>query len=221
MLTSQYNSKTLIPNLQGLYKLAFGLAVFTIIYNIAEGLVSTYFGYEDESLALFGFGADSFIEVISGFGIAHMVLRIQKKPESNRDDFERTALRVTGFSFYALVIGLVTTSLYNIWTAHKPETTFWGGVISAISIAVMWLLILGKIRVGKQLNSDAILADAECTRVCIYMSVVLLASSLIYEFTGFGYIDSIGTLGLSYFAFKEGKECFDKAKSNKHCCSHD
>ncbi|MBK8854023.1 MAG: cation transporter [Saprospiraceae bacterium] len=207
---------------QKLYKTAFGLAIFTIIYNIAEGLLATYLGYEDESLALFGFGVDSFIEVISGLGIAHMVLRIQRQPDSNRDDFERTALRVTGFSFYALVFGLVTTSIYNIWTGHKPETTFWGVVISIISIIIMWILIIGKTKTGKQLNSDAILADAECTRVCIYMSIVLLISSGIYQLTNFTYIDSIGTLGLSYFAFKEGRECFDKAKSNKYCgCEHE
>lgn len=208
--------------MEKLYKLAFGLAIFTIIYNISEGLLATYLGYEDESLALFGFGVDSFIEVISGLGIAHMVIRIQRQPDSNRDDFERTALRITGFSFYALVFGLVTTSIYNIWTGHKPETTFWGVVISIFSILIMWILIIGKTKAGKQLNSDAILADAECTRVCIYMSIVLLISSGIYQLTNFAYIDSIGTLGLSYFAFKEGRECFDKARSNKHCsCGHD
>lgn len=205
-----------------LYKFAFGLAIFTIIYNIIEGLIATYLGYEDESLALFGFGVDSFIEVISGFGIAHMVLRIQRQPESNRDNFERTALRITGFSFYALVVGLITTSIYNIWTSQKPETTFWGVVISLISILIMWILIIGKTKTGKKLNSEAILADAECTRVCIYMSIVLLVSSGIYQFTNFPYIDSIGTLVLSYFAFKEGQECFDKTKSDKHCsCEKD
>ncbi|MGX7668846.1 cation transporter [Flavobacterium pedocola] len=213
--------KTATPNIPQLYKLAFGLAVFTILYNIAEGLISTWFGYEDESLALFGFGADSFIEVISGLGIAHMVLRIQRAPESNRDAFERAALRITGFSFYALVLGLVSSSVYNIWTGHKPETTFWGIVIAVVSILVMWLLILGKTSVGKQLNSQAILSDAKCTRVCIYMSVILLLSSGIYEWTGFAYIDSIGTLGLSYFAFTEGKECFEKAKNNKSCSCED
>lgn len=204
------------------YKIAFVLAAFTIGYNILEGLVSVYLGYEDASLALFGFGADSFIEVISGLGIAHMVLRIQQQPHSNRDRFERTALKITGFSFYILVAGLVITSVYNIVTGHKPETTFWGIVISLISIAVMWALITAKTRTGKKLNSDAILADAECTRVCIYMSVILLISSGIYELTGFAYADSIGTLGLSYFAFTEGKECFEKAKSNKLCgCKDD
>ena len=176
---------------QLLYKSAFSLAVFTIIYNIVEGIVSTHFGYEDESLALFGFGIDSFIEVISGLGIAHMILRIQRQPDSNRDKFEKTALRITGFSFYGLVIGLVTTSIYNIWSGHKPETTFWGIIISIVSIAIMWALIIGKKKVGKELDSDAILADAECTKVCIYMSLILLISSAIYELANLLYIDSI------------------------------
>lgn len=205
---------------QRLYKIAFGLAVFTILYNIIEGLVSVYFGYEDESLTLFGFGVDSFIEVVSGLGIAHMIIRIQHQSECNRDNFERTALKITGYSFYVLVVGLLATGFYNLWIGHKPETTFWGVIISLISIVVMLFLIYGKQKVGKQLNSDAIMADAACTKVCIYMSVVLLASSLIYEFTGFIYIDIIGSFGLAWFSIKEGRECFEKVKSNKHCsCS--
>lgn len=203
---------------KNLYKIAFGLALFTIVYNVAEGLISICLGFEDESLALFGFGSDSFIEVISGFGIAHMILRIQNNPHSKRDDFERTALRITGSAFYILVFGLVITSIYNIWTGHKPLTTFWGVVISIISILMMWILVVWKRSVGKQLNSAPILADANCTLVCVYMSIILLVSSGIYELFGIPYIDSIGTLGLSYFAFKEGRECFEKAKSDKNCC---
>ena len=209
-------------NIKRLYNLAFGLAIFTIVYNTAEGLVSTWLGYEGGTLSLFGFGADSFIEVISGIGIAHMVQRIQQNENSEKSQFERTALKITGYSFYGLVIGLVITSIYNIYTGHKPETTFWGIIISIISIVVMWFLVVAKTKVGKSLNSEAILADAGCTRVCIYMSVILLVSSAIYELTSFAYIDSIGTLGLSYLAFKEGKECFEKAGSEKYCgCKHD
>jgi divalent metal cation (Fe/Co/Zn/Cd) transporter len=215
------NTATISNDKQRLFKFAFVLALFTIFYNVIEGIVATYFGFTDESLALFGFGVDSFIEVISGIGIASMIIRIWKNPNSNRDNFERTALKITGFAFYALVAGLLITSIYSIWTGHKPETTFWGIMISVISIAVMWLLIIGKKSVGKQLNSEAILADANCTKVCVYMSIILLLSSLIYALTNFAYIDSIGTFGLAYFSFKEGKECFEKAKSNKICCEHD
>lgn len=205
-----------------LYKLAFGLAVFTIIYNIIEGLISTFLGFTDESLTLFGFGIDSFIETISGFGILHMVTRIQADPNSNRDKYERTALRITGFSFYALVLGLLSTSIYNFTTGEQPETTLWGVVIALISISIMCVLVYHKTKAGKALNSEAIIADADCTKVCIYMSVVLLVSSGLYYFLKLPYTDSIGALVLAYLSFREGQECFEKAKSDKHCvCKHD
>lgn len=200
-----------------LYNLAYWLAIFTIIYNLAEGVVATWLGYEDETLALFGFGVDSFIEMISGMGIVYMITRIRKNPGSHRSGFEKTALRVTGFSFYFLVVGLTTSGLLTIYLGHKPTTTFWGVIISLISIVVMLGLIYGKIKTGKELHSDAILADANCTKVCIYMSCVLLASSAIYEVTGFAYADAIGTLGLAWFSFKEGQECFEKARTEKDC----
>ena len=203
---------TLTPSMMNRYwSYALWLALFTILYNFAEGLISIFFGISDETLTLFGFGIDSFIEVMSGLGILAMVLRIRKNPETPRSQFERTALRVTGTSFYLLALGLGVTAIYNFFTAHKPETTLPGLIISLISIAIMWLLVLGKRKVGHTLNSSPILADANCTMVCVYMSVVLLASSLIYELTGFGFVDSIGALGLIYFSFNEGKESFEKA----------
>jgi len=210
---------SLNPSLANRYwTYALWLALFTIFYNLAEGLVSIYFGVSDEALTLFGFGIDSFIEVISGIGILAMVLRIRQNPDTPRSQFERTALRVTGTSFYLLAGGLALTAVYNIVTRHKPETTLPGLIISLISIAIMWLLVTGKRRVGRTLNSTPILADANCTMVCIYMSVVLLAASLIYQLTGFGLVDSIGALGLIYFSINEGKEAFEKAAGLEDCC---
>lgn len=204
---------------KGWYGIAMALAVFTIIYNLAEGLFSMFFGYSDDSLALFGFGADSFIEVISGLGIAHMVVRIRRSPESSPDGFERRALMITGCCFYGLVVGLVIASGYYFFTAKRPETTFWGIVISVISIVAMTALIWGKTKTGRELGSDAILADGQCTKVCLYMSVILLISSGLYEWARVPYIDAAGTLGLAYLSFREGKECFEKVKNGTHCCS--
>lgn len=204
-----------------LWNYALWLALFTIFYNLVEGLVSLFFGISDETLTLFGFGVDSFIEVMSGIGILAMVLRIRQNPDTSRSQFERTALRVTGTSFYLLAIGLAVTAIYNLFTAHKPTTTLPGLIISLISIAIMWLLVFGKRKVGRALNSSPILADANCTMVCIYMSLVLLASSLIYELTGFGFIDSIGALGLIYFSYNEGRESFEKAAGIEDCCDEE
>lgn len=196
-----------------LYKRTFQLSLFTIIYNIIEGSFSMFMGYEDQTLTLFGFGIDSFIEVMSGIGISVMIYRMKKNPNSLKNRFEINALKITGTSFYILSAGLLSGVIINIATAHKPESTFRGIIISIISIVVMTWLMLAKKNVGKQLNSEPILSDSNCTKICVYMSVILLFASLIYEFTGFIYADAIGTLGLIYLSVNEGLEAFEKAKA--------
>jgi len=201
-----------------LYKQAYQLSIFTIIYNVLEGVVSMTMGYHDETLTLFGFGVDSFIEVVSGLGIAVMVLRIKHNPDSSKSPFEIKALRITGTAFYLLSVGLLAGIIVNLINHHKPETTLWGMIISITSIVVMvWLMNMKK-SVGRQLNSAAIIADSNCTKVCVYMSVVLLASSVIYQYTGFAYADVIGTAGLIYFSIAEGREAFEKAKGKECSC---
>ncbi len=203
-----------------LYKRAFNLSIFTILYNVVEGLVSIALGYSDETLALFGFGADSFIEVISGIGIAVMIIRIRNHPESAVSEFETKALKVTGSAFYLLAAALAAGAVINVIMKHKPDTTFWGIVISLVSIVVMTWLMMAKRKTGRKLNSEPVLADANCTKVCIYMSVVLLASSLIYALTGFAYADALGAAGLVYFSVTEGREAFEKAKGKQCSCGH-
>jgi divalent metal cation (Fe/Co/Zn/Cd) transporter len=203
---------------ESLYRWAYTLAVITIFYNILEGLVSIYFGIEDETLALFGFGLDSFVEVISGVGIWHMIRRIRRNYDANPDHFEKQALKITGTAFYILSIGLIATALINIYQGHKPESTFWGIVISLISIVTMWLLIYYKTKVGKQLHSQAIIADANCTKACLYLSLVLLLSSGGYALTGIGWLDSLGAILIAGLSFKEGRESYQKAEGLSCSC---
>ena len=201
-----------------LYRQAYNLSLFTIFYNIIEGTISMIAGYEDATLTLFGFGVDSFIEVLSGIGIAVMIMRITRAPDSPKGSFEITALKITGTAFYLLSVGLATGVIFNLINHHKPETTLWGVIISLVSIAIMVWLMNAKKKVGRQLGSAAIIADGNCTKICVYMSVVLLVSSVIYEFTGFAYADVLGTLGLIYFSVSEGKEAFEKASGNECDC---
>ncbi len=205
-----------------LLRTAFILSLITIFYNVIEGVVSVYFGSEDETLALFGFGVDSFVEVISGIGIAHMILRMRYSKVVTQDKFEKTALRITGTAFYLLMLGLIAGSVLNIISGAKPETTVVGIVISIVSIFTMYWLMTVKLKIGKALNSDAIIADANCTKTCFYLSFILLGASGLYELFHIGYFDIIGSLGIAYFAFSEGREAFEKVRSgNLACCSDD
>ncbi len=200
------------------YRLAFAPAILTVVYNLLEGLVSVWFGVADESLTLFGFGLDSFIEMISGLGILAMVLRIWRHPGAPKGRFEKTALQITGTGFYGLTAILSVMALYNLSTQHKPETTLAGLIIALISISLMWLLIHYKTQAGVALGSEAILADAKCARVCMYMSGLLLLSSLIYSLSGIWFVDSLGALGLAYLSFTEGREAFAKANGAECGC---
>jgi uncharacterized membrane-anchored protein len=103
---------------QRLYRLALRLSLFTIIYNILEGIISIVLGAHDETLTLFGFGLDSIIEVISGIGIYFMVRRIQQSKGNSKSAGEIRALKITGISFYVLIALLVVSAVIAVVTHH-------------------------------------------------------------------------------------------------------
>jgi len=205
---------------ENLYKQANYLALFTISYNLVEGAASVWFGVADETLSLFGFGVDSLIEVISAIGIWHLLRRIRNNSGEARDDFEQHALRITGAAFYFLTAGLLATAGINLYEGRKPESTFWGIVISIVSISLMWYLIQQKTKVGHALDSPAILADAACSRACLYLSLVLMLSSIGYALTGLAFLDAIGAILISWLTFREGREAFGKARGLSCICQH-
>ncbi len=201
-------------------KYALVLSFITIIYNLIEGIVSTSFGASDETLALFGFGLDSFVEVLSGIGIAHMIYRMKRNNISARDGFEITALKITGTALYILTAGLIVGALLSISNNSKPTTTLAGIIVGGISILSMYFLYSEKLKVGKRLDSQPVISDAKCTKTCFYLSFILLASSLLYELWQIPYVDALGSLGIAWYAFKEGKEAFENARSKSlSCCS--
>ena len=200
---------------------AYILSLITIGYNLLEGIVSTFFGASDETLALFGFGLDSFVEVLSGVGIAHMIYRMRRSDISERDQFEVRALRITGTALYVLTAGLVIGAILAIVKGSEPDNTMSGVIIAVLSILTMYFLYSEKMRIGEALESQPIISDAKCTKTCFYLSFILLVSSGIYELWQIPYVDALGSLGIAWYAWKEGKEAFENAKAKSLSCSSD
>ena len=148
-----------------------------------------------------------------------MLRRIKANGNETRDEFEQRALRITGGAFYVLTLGLILTAALNLYQSHRPETTVWGIIVAVVSISFMWVLIRKKTTVGKALNSPAILADAACSRACLYLSVVLMMASVGYEVTGIGSLDAIGAVLIAWLTFREGQESFAKARGMNCSCS--
>jgi divalent metal cation (Fe/Co/Zn/Cd) transporter len=200
----------------------FIISVVTVVYNILEGLFAIYFGLKDETLTLFGFGIDSFIETISATGILYMVYHMKTGHDESNRRFEKLALRITGWCFYLLSAGLVAGVVINLAGHRHPESTLAGLVISSVSIVFMIYLVWIKRRLGHRLHSPAIIADAGCSLVCIYMSMVLLFSSGIFALFHLGFIDALGSLGLAFFSFREGREALENARTGQcNCGQHE
>ena len=128
-------------------------------------------------------------------------------------------MQITGGSFYLLAAGLVVSASVSLWSSHRPLTTLWGIVVAAVSILSMWLLIHQKMKVGRALQSPAILADAACTRTCLQLSVALLAASIGYELTGLGSLDAIGSLAIALLSLREGRDALLQAKGFACSCA--
>ncbi|HJU82695.1 MAG TPA: cation transporter [Holophagaceae bacterium] len=182
-----------------LLRAARGLALFTIAYNLAEGLVSMAFGWKDDSLALFGFGADSFIEV----GSALLVLwRLGGGHDRAR---ERRATLGIGVLFLLLGVGVAAGAALQLRARAHPPTTVPGLVIALVSLSFMAFLWRAKRKVGRELDSATVMADAACSRACLQLSGVLLAGSfLFWAAPRWWWADSAAALALALLIAKEG-----------------
>lgn len=187
---------------------ALWLSGLTIAYNLAEGLVSMAFGWTDDSVALFGFGADSFIEVASA------LLVLWKLLDHGDLERERKATRSIGWLFVLLTAGVAAGALLQLITRRHPPTTVPGLVISALSLSFMGFLWRAKLQAAKALDSAALEADAACSRACIQLSLVLFAGSLVFLLLpALWWVDAVAALGLALLIGKEGLGMIRAARS--------
>jgi divalent metal cation (Fe/Co/Zn/Cd) transporter len=187
---------------------ALWLSGLTIAYNLIEGLVSMAFGWTDDSIALFGFGADSFIEVASA------LLVLWKLLDHGSLERERKATRGIGWLFLFLAAGIAGGAILQVTARRHPPTSMPGLIISALSMAFMTYLWQAKLRVAKTLDSAALEADATCSLACIRLSMVLFAGSLLFLLTpALWWIDAAAALGLALLIGKEGFNMIRAARS--------
>lgn len=170
-----------MPGRKSLVQRAMLLSWLTIAYNLLEGVVSIYFGVREDSMALAGFGADSFIEVFS----ATLVLwRLRSEAGiSSELSTERERKATIGIGALFILLSCITAAsvLLQVRGMRHPETTIPGIAISVLSLSFMAFLWRAKLRVAQKLDSSTVMKDADCSLACIKLSVVLLAGSLLFQ----------------------------------------
>src|ERR1700687_1123406 len=180
------------------------LEYFTVAWNAIEGLVAVATGVIAGSIALVGFGIDSFIEVTSG---SVLLWRMSVDADVQRRELnEKRALRVVGICFLGLAAYIAYESAVDLWSRRAPEDSVPGIVLACVSLVVMPVLSRAKRKVGRALGSAAMHADAKQTEFCTYLSAILLAGLLLHAFLGLWWADPVAALIMVPIIAKEGIE---------------
>jgi cation diffusion facilitator family transporter len=187
------------------------LEYVTVGWNIVEGAVAIIAGVLAGSPALIGFGADSFVESISG-GV--LIWRLAGERSGRHDPegverIERRAERLVGASFLILAAYVAFESIRAVASAEAPDASPIGIALTAVSIAVMLWLARAKRRTGEALSSRALIADAQQTYACWYLSSVALAGLALNAVFGLWWADPVAGLGIVAFLVREGWEAWN------------
>lgn len=195
-------------------KLGERLQYATIAWNSAECIVALAAGLVAGSIALVGFGFDSAIEVTSS--VAALWRLRSDRDEAAREAAERRTLRVIGFCFLALAGYVAYGAARDLLTRQPPDHSVPGIVIAALSLIVMPLLVRAKRRVAARLASGALEAEARQTRLCAYLSGILLLGLGANAGLGWWWADPVAALVMVPFIAWEGWQ----AITGKTCCDH-
>lgn len=193
------------------------LAWFTIAWNCVEGIAGIASGLAAGSIALVGFGIDSYVEVFAGAVILWRLSRERHGTELTAAA-EQRAVRLIAATFLALAVGIGAESVRKLATGAHPDESLFGIGLAIVSLVVMPLLARAKRRVGESLDSRAVTADATETTLCVWLSAILLVGLAANAVLGWWWADPLAGLGIVYVAGREGIEHW-RADELDDCCA--
>jgi divalent metal cation (Fe/Co/Zn/Cd) transporter len=179
----------------------------TMAYNIAEGGVSLWAGIQASSIALVGFGLDSFIECTAA-GALLWRLSVEARGASS-ETIERSEQRVQRFvggTFLVLALYVLIQASLTLWRWEVVGESVVGMVLAALSLVVMPLVSWGKLHAAKVIGSAALRAEAKETLACSYLSLTLLLGLVANALAGWWWADPVAALLMVPWLVKEGVE---------------
>lgn len=187
-----------------LRKKAFILSVFTVCYNVFEGIISIIAGVFSNSISLTGFGVDSFIESISGAVMIWRFKKLDKISSEQEEKIEKIAQKLVSISFFILSAYILYESITRLYFKEITEPCIPGLIIIIMSIIIMPILFYFKYRTGKLLGSKSLVADSKETLACLFLSVSVLLGIMLNFFYGFWQADPIAAIVIAIYLIVEG-----------------
>lgn len=188
---------------------ALRLEYFTLGWNVVEGAIGVGAALAAGSVALLGFGVDSFVESASA-GVLIWRLRSETAGMDHEaiERLDRRAHKLVGLSLFLLAVYILADAALTLWRGERPHPSPIGIALTSVSIAVMVWLAAAKRRAATALGSRALAADAFQTTACWWLSIITLAGVGLNALFGWWWADPIAAIGMTVLLVREGLEAW-------------
>jgi divalent metal cation (Fe/Co/Zn/Cd) transporter len=188
---------------------ALRLEWLTIGWNIVEGVVAITAAMLAGSVALLGFGIDSFVESASGAVLVWRLLAERRGMEAAEiERIDARAHELVGATLFLLAVYVGIHAAVALWNREAPRPSTVGIVLTAVSIVAMQWLARAKRRAAQRLGSRALEADAFQTTACFWLSVITLLGIGLNAALGWWWADPAAALGMTAFIAREGVDAW-------------
>jgi divalent metal cation (Fe/Co/Zn/Cd) transporter len=192
-----------------LLRRALGLEVLTVGWNVVEGLVAVAAASAAGSVALLGFGLDSFVECASGIVLLWRLTAERRGLDGEAvERIDRRARRLVGGSLFLLAAYVAADAALSLWSRERPEPSTVGIALTSVSVVAMVWLARAKRRAAAALESRALEADAFQTTACFWLSIVTLGGIALNAALGWWWADPVAALAMTWFIGREGVEAW-------------
>lgn len=189
----------------------------TIAYNSIEGVIAVASGLAAGSIALIGFGVDSFIELAAG--VAALWRLYAHASSSTRERVERVAQCIVGLCFLGLALYVAQDAIRSLRLRERPDESVIGIALAALSLLVMPLLARAKRHVAFGVGSRALAAEANQTQLCSYLSAILLGGLLLNATLGWWWADPVAAVAMVPIIANEGVDALRGKTACGECCA--
>jgi divalent metal cation (Fe/Co/Zn/Cd) transporter len=170
----------------------------TLGWNVVGSVLVLAAAVVARSVALAGFGLDSFIEIVASLVVVWQLRELQAVER------ERRALRIIGVAFVLLAVYIAAQSSYVLASEARPHRSLLGIVWLALTAAAMFALAAGKRATGGALGSRVLQTEARVTVIDGLLATAVLAGLTLNAAVGWWWADPAAAFVIVYYGLREG-----------------
>jgi divalent metal cation (Fe/Co/Zn/Cd) transporter len=178
---------------------ALTISYVAVAWSLLAGAVSIVVGVRSSSTALIGTGTDVLADMLSS---VVLVWRFRAELHGGRPghDVERRAHLVASLALLAVAVGVAAGAVTHLVSGHGADPQVAGIVVAAVSVVVLPVLAVIKLRIARAVPSPALRTDALITLVGAATALLSLVGLVLTRTLHWSTADPAAALGIALLA---------------------